>query len=251
MASLLPITRRSIEAANLFSRATKTKTACTATAAARTLPLPSTRQLTTISASALTSTSSLVRPRCASPKVNSLRSAQLPRYAIRWNSNSNSGFSESEQSSTYTPTPSFRQWVFEDINALLPSTAGGSPPSSPQKSLILVDVREPAEMKGTGVIPSAVAVPLASQPDALFLTPEEFETRFGYPKPGAEKDKSKGKGKGDIVFYCKAGVRARAAAQLAVQAGYDVERIGVYEGSWLDWAQNGGRVEKWDGEGFE
>jgi rhodanese-related sulfurtransferase len=43
-------------------------------------------------------------------------------------------------------------------------------------------------------------------------------------------------------------VRARAAAQLAVQAGYDAERVGVYEGSWLDWAARGGRVERWEGD---
>ncbi|GAB1204015.1 hypothetical protein APSETT445_002664 [Aspergillus pseudonomiae] len=133
--------------------------------------------------------------------------------------------------------PSFRQWGFEDINASLPA----SPGTKPQKNLILVDVREPAELSSTGIIPSAVSVPLASQPDAFFLTPEEFETRFGYPKPGAGEE-------GDIVFYCKAGVRAKAAAQLAVQAGYDAERIGVYDGSWLDWADRGGRVERWDGE---
>lgn len=52
----------------------------------------------------------------------------------------------------------------------------------------------------------------------------------------------------NLVFYCKAGVRARAAAQLAVQAGYDPEKVGVYEGSWLDWAKKGGRVEKWEGD---
>lgn len=55
---------------------------------------------------------------------------------------------------------------------------------------------------------------------------------------------------GDIVFYCKAGVRARAAAQLAVQAGYDVERVGVYDGSWLDWVKRGGKVEEWEGEDY-
>lgn len=53
---------------------------------------------------------------------------------------------------------------------------------------------------------------------------------------------------GTLVFYCKAGVRARAAAQLAVQAGYNPEQIGVYEGSWLDWERNGGKVERWDGD---
>ncbi|GAQ11378.1 thiosulfate sulfurtransferase RDL2, mitochondrial [Aspergillus lentulus] len=145
----------------------------------------------------------------------------------------------------YTTKPP-RSWKFEDINAALPSDPTGppSPPASPQKKLILVDVREPAELTSTGIIPTAVAVPLASQPDALFLTPDEFETRFGYPKPGVQEE-------GDIIFYCKAGVRAKTAAQLAVQAGYNPDRIGVYEGSWLDWADKGGRVEKWEGPEHE
>lgn len=106
-----------------------------------------------------------------------------------------------------------------------------------------MDVREPAELVSTGIIPTAVAVPLASQPDALFLEPDEFETRFDYAKPGAGEDDIR-----DMVFYCKAGVRARAAADLAIQAGYDPKRIGVYDGSWLDWEKNGGRVVKWDVE---
>ncbi|PYH41400.1 Rhodanese-like protein, partial [Aspergillus saccharolyticus JOP 1030-1] len=130
-------------------------------------------------------------------------------------------------------------------------------PTSPSsKPLILIDVREPAELNATGIIPTAVSVPLASQPDALFLTPDEFETRFGYPKPGVEQPAAEQAGAGagagadsssPIVFYCKAGVRARAAAQLAVQAGYDAKRIGVYDGSWLDWADRGGKVERWEG----
>ena len=53
--------------------------------------------------------------------------------------------------------------------------------------------------------------------------------------------------KKEIVFYCKAGVRAQAAAQLAVQAGYDPDTLGVYHGSWLDWSNRGGKVERWEG----
>lgn len=49
------------------------------------------------------------------------------------------------------------------------------------------------------------------------------------------------------MFYCKAGVRARAAARLAVQAGYDPDRVGVYDGSWLDWVKRGGKVAKYEG----
>lgn len=126
------------------------------------------------------------------------------------------------------------------INASLPSST-----SSPSQSPILVDVREPAELVSTGIIPGAVAVPLASQPDALYLSPDEFESRFGFPKPGFEEGASPTQ---PLVFYCKAGVRARTAAQLAEQAGYDPARIGVYEGSWLDWEKHGGKSEKWEGE---
>lgn len=128
----------------------------------------------------------------------------------------------------------------KQITSTLPTTTP-SPSSKPQKNLILIDVREPVELASTGIIPSAVSVPLSSQPDALFLSPDEFETRFGYPKPGVDAE-------GDVVFYCRAGVRAKTAANLAVQAGYDAGRIGVYEGSWLDWEGRGGKVERWEEE---
>ncbi|OKL59278.1 hypothetical protein UA08_05408 [Talaromyces atroroseus] len=136
----------------------------------------------------------------------------------------------------------FKQVEFEDINATLTSS---------RSNTILVDVREPAELAATGIIPGAVSVPLASQPDAYFLSPDEFETRFGYPKPGfeavAEGASEPSKAGKDIIFYCKAGVRAAAAAQLAAQAGYDPKNIKVYHGSWLDWADKKGKVEKWQG----
>jgi rhodanese-related sulfurtransferase len=118
-------------------------------------------------------------------------------------------------------------------------------PSSSASNLILIDVREPAELSSTGIIPGAVSVPLASQPDAYFLSPDEFETRFGFPKPGSEQGITSKKK--EIVFYCKAGVRARAAAQLAVQSGYDAASVRVYDGSWLDWMDKGGKVDKWEG----
>ena len=109
-----------------------------------------------------------------------------------------------------------------------------------------MDVREPPELRSTGIIPGAVTIPLSSQPDALYLTPDEFETRFGFPKPGFDEEGAESTQ--PLVFYCKAGVRARTAAQLAQQAGYDPARIGVYEGSWLDWEKNSGKVERWEEE---
>jgi rhodanese-related sulfurtransferase len=72
-------------------------------------------------------------------------------------------------------------------------------------------------------------MPITSSADALFLSAEDFEDRFGFPKPRADAN---------VVFYCKAGVRSRAAAVLAKQVGY--ENVGEYRGSWDDWSKNGG-----------
>jgi rhodanese-related sulfurtransferase len=43
------------------------------------------------------------------------------------------------------------------------------------------------------------------------------------------------------VFFCKAGVRSKAAAELARQAGWG--KTGEYKGSWLDWEGKGGEKE--------
>ncbi|KKZ67498.1 hypothetical protein EMCG_06816 [[Emmonsia] crescens] len=152
----------------------------------------------------------------------------------------------------------FKNYRFEEITASLPTTTTTSS-TAPRPSPILIDVREPSELLSTGIIPTAQNIPIRTQPDALFLPPDEFLTRFGFAKPDADtppsssssSSSSSSEAKPDIVFYCKAGVRARAMALLAVQAGYDKERLGVYDGSWLDWEKRGGPVERWEGAGEE
>ncbi|CAG8261757.1 unnamed protein product [Penicillium salamii] len=165
------------------------------------------------------------RPRVPALTYNVPTSFSYPSKSVQLQKRQNSNDSNS-----------LRNWGFEEINASLPSES-----DSPTHKPILVDVREPAELQGTGIIPSAISIPFASQPDAMFLTPDEFETRFGFPKPepadGAQ-----------MIFYCKAGVRAKAMAQMAVQAGYDPSTVGYYWGSWLDWERNGGKVERWEGD---
>lgn len=106
----------------------------------------------------------------------------------------------------------------------------------PSPNRIIIDVREPAELLQTGRIPTAKSVPISSAPDAFFLDKEDFETKFGFPRPG-EQD--------EVIFYCKAGVRSRQAALLAGQAVPTFGgKIANYNGSWLDWEKNGGVVEK-------
>lgn len=99
----------------------------------------------------------------------------------------------------------------------------------PDPDRILIDTREPGELQATGTIPGALNIPVTTQPDAFFITAEEFEDRFGFDRPAQDQE---------VVFYCKAGVRSRAAAELARQAGW--AKVGEYQGSWLDWEKKGG-----------
>ncbi|KAL2007761.1 hypothetical protein VTN00DRAFT_7743 [Thermoascus crustaceus] len=180
---------------------------------------------------------------------------QQQQQQIRWKSQTSNSNTASDNELGQSDAPQLKR---VGVNAALPSASPSSPTSQPRA--ILIDVREPAELSSTGIIPTALSIPLASQPDALFLSPEEFETRFGFPKPGVasstasenfevdETGETKDVQDKPVVFYCKAGVRARAAAQLALQAGYDPARVGVYDGSWVDWVDRGGRVEKWEPE---
>lgn len=68
---------------------------------------------------------------------------------------------------------------------------------------------------------------------SFHLSEADFEDMYGFKQPPKDKE---------LLFYCKAGVRARAAAGLAKHAGWD--KVGSYPGSWLDWAKQQGPVEK-------
>lgn len=89
------------------------------------------------------------------------------------------------------------------------------------------------ELRETGIIPGAVNIPVTSAVQSFHVSDEDFEDMYGYARPA--KDKT-------LVFYCKAGVRAKSAAGLALHAGW--KSIGEYTGSWLDWAEKKGPVEK-------
>ncbi|KAF4550237.1 Thiosulfate sulfurtransferase RDL2-like protein [Elsinoe fawcettii] len=103
---------------------------------------------------------------------------------------------------------------------------------APSSNTVLIDVREPNEY-AEGHIPNAINIPVKSQPDALLLPEDEFEDRFGFTKPPVDAD---------AIFYCRAGVRSKAASEIAKKGGYT--NVGDYSGSWLDWTAKGGKVER-------
>lgn len=97
----------------------------------------------------------------------------------------------------------------------------------------LTDVREPPELQQTGKIPGALNIPITSAVQSYHISPEDFEEMHGFERPS--KDKT-------LVFYCKAGIRAKSAAGLAKHAGWN--SVGEYTGSWLDWEAKHGPKQK-------
>jgi rhodanese-related sulfurtransferase len=124
-----------------------------------------------------------------------------------------------------SPPSSNKQYTFPEIRSLS---------ASPNPKRILIDVREPHELQASGTIPSSLNLPLKTAPDFMFLAAEEFEDRFGRPRPGPDEE---------VIFYCRSGVRSKAAAELAKQAGFG-GTVSEFPGSWIEWEKNGGEAEK-------
>ncbi|KAL9622748.1 MAG: hypothetical protein Q9160_002866 [Pyrenula sp. 1 TL-2023] len=121
-----------------------------------------------------------------------------------------------------------------------PTPPGTTPPGSTSESYLskiysfediqsLISTLDPKRIL-IGKPPSPSPPPF----QALFLTPEEFEDRFEFARPDEDTE---------VVFYCKAGVRSRAAAKLARQAGFG-GRTAEFPGSWGEWVGRGGVVER-------
>ncbi|XP_068156922.1 rhodanese domain-containing protein CG4456 [Drosophila tropicalis] len=100
-------------------------------------------------------------------------------------------------------------------------------PNEPQK--LLIDVREPDELKETGQIPSSVNIPLGIVSQELSTSNEAFKSKYGRDKPQPNTE---------IIFHCKIGKRSLKAAETAAALGF--KNVKNYEGSWTDWAEREG-----------
>lgn len=113
--------------------------------------------------------------------------------------------------------------VYEEIKDL---------PNHPEKTLI--DVREPDELKQTGVIPTSINIPreyfgtitlikqfnrslclssaVADVTNALNLEDDEFKGKYGRTKPSNTSE---------VIFSCRSGMRAGKAAVAAAGLGFE------------------------------
>ncbi|KAI1765493.1 Rhodanese-like protein [Hypoxylon sp. FL1150] len=168
-------------------------------------------------------------------RITTLTKATIARPNIGRSGAAHGGRSLGVRWSSDTPAGT-KIWSFEEIQAL---TSNPDTPDSTKPKILLIDSREPSELAQTGRIPGALNVPVASAPDSFHVPTDEFEMRYGTPRPDPDET--------ELVFYCKAGVRSRAAATIAREAGY--KKVGEYPGSWVDWVGKGGKVERREGEG--
>ncbi|GAA5913449.1 hypothetical protein JCM8208_005183 [Rhodotorula glutinis] len=125
----------------------------------------------------------------------------------------------------YSPVANDKRWANADkvtYDELKPLT------DSPSDKVLLIDVREPAEV-ALGNIPSSVNLPLSSFEKSLAMDEGDFTRVHGFHKPTKKQP---------MIFYCKAGVRAQTAVDLARSQGYKLARN--YEGSYNDWVQREG-----------
>ena len=96
---------------------------------------------------------------------------------------------------------------------------------------MIIDVRNPDELKTSGEIPNTINIPLPHIP-AHFSgeCASEFENDFGVPMPAADDP---------IIVFCKAGIRAETARQLLISGsvGTVYNNVANYSGSFDEWSQ--------------
>ncbi|KAL6424077.1 hypothetical protein ACFW04_009757 [Cataglyphis niger] len=79
-------------------------------------------------------------------------------------------------------------------------------------SILIVDVREPAEIKETGKLPGSIHIPMNDVQNIFVnLSEEEFEKRYGKQKPGKDTK---------IIFSCRSGKRSRTVQEMIQKLGY-------------------------------
>lgn len=122
------------------------------------------------------------------------------------------------------PEKEIKKWEFDELKKLVEDGT--------HDNIVIVDVREPYELFETGKIPGAINIPITTAVQSFHIPEEDFEEMYGFERPPKNKE---------LLFYCKAGVRAKSAAHLAQHAGWT--KVSDYPGSWLDWAAQNGPVE--------
>ncbi|KAL1506239.1 hypothetical protein ABEB36_005636 [Hypothenemus hampei] len=94
------------------------------------------------------------------------------------------------------------------------------------KNVVVIDVREPEELKELGTLPKSINIPLGEVEEALKLSNECFLQKYGQNKPQKATP---------IIFSCMRGRRSETAQIKALQLEY--KNVKNYVGGWEEWAE--------------
>ncbi|KAM4693636.1 thiosulfate sulfurtransferase/rhodanese-like domain-containing protein 3 [Discoglossus pictus] len=147
-----------------------------------------------------------VRSVCARRAVGALRAGPSPRRVLVPQSLALRGFSS-------TPIQAIK---YEEVKQLLKDG-----------NTVLIDVREPWEVKEYGVIQGSLNIPLGDVVQALQMNPKKFEEKYQKRMP-VKSD--------TLIFSCLAGIRSKKALDAAVLLGYT--SVQHYAGGFDDWTKH-------------
>ena len=126
---------------------------------------------------------------------------------------------------TFTAAPALAGWTADMAEAAK---------ARPEEGTYLWDARDIPEWKGTGPIGEARFIGWRAFRRADEGRPAEFRTAAEIGavlrKAGFEPDR-------DHIFYCHSGVRAATPMLALYLMGYPVERLRLYDGSWMEWSR--------------
>ena len=132
--------------------------------------------------------------------------------------------------------PSSEEGNFTAAPALAGWTAGFDEVAQarPEAGAHLWDARDTPEWKGTGPIGKARFIGWRAFRRADEGRPAEFRTAAEIgallAKAGFDREQ-------DHIFYCHSGVRAATPMLALYLMGYPVERLRLYDGSWMEWSR--------------
>ncbi len=110
------------------------------------------------------------------------------------------------------------------VPAISPQDAAGL---AGREDVLIVDVRDSAEVQAGGKIAGAVAV-------ARGMLEFRADPESPYHDPAFRKDKT-------VIVYCASGGRSALAGKTLLDLGYgNVRNLGAFK----DWVESGGKVEK-------
>ncbi|XP_015182251.1 PREDICTED: putative thiosulfate sulfurtransferase, mitochondrial [Polistes dominula] len=96
------------------------------------------------------------------------------------------------------------------------------------KSILIIDVREPSEINETGKLPGSIHIPMGDVTNTLTnISKEDFVQKFNKSKPDNETK---------IILSCRSGKRSGMVQEELQKIGY--KNVYNYIGGWLDWESN-------------